>query len=142
MFMLKRRLSPRDAVLLTCGAVVFGTHPLFAGPSFEARSNDTAGVSIVIKPKPIEPSATVWEFDVTMNTHVKPLTEDLTAVSVLVEGKGQRIKPIAWQGDKPGGHHRGGVLQFPAPGDTPTTFELQMSGVGGADLRTFRWEAK
>jgi len=140
--MLKMRLSPRDAVVLTCGAIVFGTLPLFAGPLFEARSNDTAGVSIVIKPKPIEPSTTVWEFDVTMNTHVKPLTEDLTAVSVLIENKGQRIKPIAWQGDKPGGHHRRGVLQFPAPAGTPATFELQMTSVGGVDLRTFRWETK
>jgi hypothetical protein len=140
--MLKRRLAPLDSVILTCGAVLFGTLPLFAGPSFEARSNDKAGVSIEIKPKPIEPGATVWEFDVTMNTHVKALTEDLTAVSVLIEDKGQPIKPIAWGGDKAGGHHRKGVLQFPAPADTPTTFELQMSGVGGADQRTFRWELK
>jgi len=64
--MLKRRLLPLATLILTCGAVAFGTLPLFAGPSFEARSNDTAGVSIVIKPKPIEPNATVWEFDVSM----------------------------------------------------------------------------
>ena len=140
--MLKKRLVPLDPVILTCGAVLFGTLPLFAGSSFEARSNDTAGVSIEIKPKTIEPSATVWEFDVTMNTHVKPLTEDLTAVSVLVKDNGERVKPIAWRGDKPGGHHRKGVLQFPASADTPTTFELQMAGVGGAELRTFRWELK
>ena len=140
--MLKKRLVPLDPVILTCGAVLFGTLPLFAGPSFEARSNDKAGVNIEIKPKPIEPSATVWEFDVTMNTHVKPLTEDLTAVSVLVKDNGERVKPIAWRGDKPGGHHRKGVLQFPAGSGPPTIFELQMAGVGGVELRTFRWELK
>jgi hypothetical protein len=67
--MLKKRLLLLDPVILTCGAVLFETLPLFAGPSFEARSNDKAGVSIEIKPKPMEPGATVWEFDVTMNTH-------------------------------------------------------------------------
>lgn len=53
----------------------------------------------MVRPKPIEPTARVWEFEVTMNTHTKPLTEDLTAVSVLVEGNGNRINPTEWQGD-------------------------------------------
>jgi hypothetical protein len=96
----------------------------------------------VVKPKPIEPTATVWEFEVTMNTHIKPLTEDLTAVSVLVEDSGNRIKPTEWQGDKPGGHHRKGVLKFSAGSKNPSNFELQMVGVGGVALRTFRWESK
>jgi hypothetical protein len=140
--MLKRPVSTLDAVVFTCGAVAFGTFPVFAGSTFDARSNEAAGVSIVVKPKPVEAGAKVWEFDVTMNTHIKPLSEDLTVVSVLVDGDGHRTKPIAWRGDKPGGHHRGGVLQFPAPAGAPATFEMQMTGVGGVDLRTFRWGLK
>lgn len=137
--MLKLRLFALAAVVLTLGGAV---SPLYAAPAFEARSSDAAGVSIVVKPKPVEAGAKVWEFDVTMNTHTKPLSENLTVVSVLVDGDGRSTKPIAWQGDKPGGHHRRGVLQFPAPAGAPATFELQMTGVGGVELRTFRWEVK
>lgn len=138
--MLKLRLFAIAVVVLAFYSAAY--LPLFAAPAFEARSSDAAGVSIVVKPKPGEAGAKVWEFDVTMNTHIKPLGEDLSAVSVLVDGNGHRTKPIAWQGDKPGGHHRRGVLQFPALAGTPATFELQMTGVGGVDLRTFRWEVK
>lgn len=140
--MLSLRLAAIVVTVLSIASAVYPNTSLFAAPTFEARSSDAAGVSIVVKPKPVEAGATVWDFDVTMNTHVKPLSEDLTTMSVLVDGNGQRTKPIAWQGDKPGGHHRKGVLQFPAPAGTPTTFELQITGVGGVDLRTFRWEFK
>jgi hypothetical protein len=137
--MLKLRLFSLAAVVLALGGAV---NPLFTAPVFEPRSSDAAGVSIVVKPKPVEAGAKVWDFDIVMNTHIKSLVEDLTAVSVLVDGNGQRTKPIAWQGDKPGGHHRRGILQFPAPAGTPEIFELRMTGVGGVDLRTFRWETK
>ena len=140
--MLKLRLFALAAVVLALGGAVFPVNPLYAAPVFEPRSSDAAGVSIVVKPKPVEAGAKVWDFDIIMNTHIKPLSEDLTVVSVLVDGNGHRTKPITWQGDKPGGHHRRGVLQFPAPAGTPATFELQMTGVGGVDLRTFRWEVK
>ena len=132
--MLNRPLSTTDAVVFTCGAVVFGTFPVFAD---DERSNEVAGFRIVIKPKPVETGAKVWEFDVTMNTHIKPLSEDLTVVSV--DGDGHRTNPIGWQGDQPGGHRRRGVLH---PADAPATFEMQMTGVGGVDLRTFRWKVK
>jgi hypothetical protein len=75
-----------------------------------------------------------------MNTHIKPLIDDLTAVSVLIGNDGERIKPIAWQGETAGGHHRKGVLQFAAPPNKPKVIELQMRGFGGADMRAFRWE--
>lgn len=129
------------ALILIYG-VSFGVFPAFAGPPLEARSSDAGGVSIMVKPKPIEATATVWEFEVTMNTHTKPLAEDLAAVSVLVENNGNRIKPTEWLGDKPGGHHRKGILRFPVGSKTLSSFELQMADVGGVSLRTFRWESK
>jgi hypothetical protein len=108
--------------------------------SLAAQTNDTAGVRVVVTPKSIGADA-AWEFEVTMDTHTQPLTEDLVRGSVLVVGDGRRITPTAWEGDAPGGHHRKGVLKFPAPTEAIKTFELQIDAIGGA-ARTFRWELK
>jgi hypothetical protein len=48
----------------------------------------------------------------------------------------------SWSGDPPGGHHRKGVLQFPAPTNNPATYEVHVKGVGGVDVRIFRWDLK
>ena len=68
-------------------------------------------------PKVYGPSADVWEFSVVMDTHIKPLSENLTQAAILVDGAGRRYAPIAWQGDALGGHHRKGVLQFSRPAE-------------------------
>ena len=49
------------------------------------------------------PDSGTWEFAVRLNTHIAPITQDLTAVSALSDGTGHEEKPIAWQGDPPGG---------------------------------------
>jgi len=95
---------------------------------------------VVVTPKAVGPSVKVWEFEVVMDTHTKPLSENLSQVAVLVDDTGRRYIPAAWQGDPPGGHHRKGVLQFTAPAETPKAVELQIDGVGGASVRTFRWD--
>ena len=77
-----------------------------------------------------------------MNTHTKPLDADLTKAAVLIDGSGKRYAPQAWQGDKPGGHHRKGVLRFPAPDGTPKAIEIHIDGLGGVDSRVFKWTMK
>lgn len=128
------------AVLIAGGfaAAISPSHSFAA--SLAAQTNDAAGVRVVVTPKSIDPGA-AWEFEMTMDTHTQPLTEDLVRASVLVVGDGRRIMPTAWEGDAPGGHHRKGVLKFPAPADAMKTFELQIDAVGGAP-RTFRWDLK
>ena len=136
----------RSLSALIAGAVMVGAAltsvPSLGAPAFAARSSDAAGVRVVVTPRELTPGATTWEFDVVLDTHVKPLADDIAAASVLVDGGGNRVTPVAWQGDPPGGHHRKGTLKFPAPGDMPKTFELQLAGVGGVGLRSFRWEMK
>lgn len=105
-----------------------------------ARTSDSGGVRIVVKPQVIA-SGSPWTFDLTMDTHSKPLSEDLTKISVLVDDRGTRYAPLAWQGDAPGGHHRKGVLRFPAPSGQPKSFTLEIDGPGGAGKRVFRWGA-
>jgi hypothetical protein len=139
-------ISPKVSIVSFCLLVAlvgvglaFTSQPASAGSGLQGRASDAAGVRVVVTPRSIA-GADKWEFEVAMDTHVKPLAEDLAFAAVLIDDKGGRAVPIAWQGDPPGGHHRKGVLQFTAPANSPKAFELQLTNVGGAALRTFRWE--
>jgi hypothetical protein len=121
-------LSRRSAIALAATVLALGVAPLAmaqpAGlPALAAVSNDTGGVRVVVKPKSVA-AGSVWEFDVTMETHTKPLDSDLTKAAVIVDDGGRRYMPLSWQGDPPGGHHRKGILRFPAPTEQIKSFEL------------------
>jgi hypothetical protein len=77
-----------------------------------------------------------------MDTHTKPLNEDLARSAVLVDDAGRSHAPRAWRGDAPGGHHRKGTLTFSPPAEMPAGVELRITGLGGAAVRTFRWQLK
>lgn len=120
---------------------------LFAVPAARAQSttlkavtSDAGGVRVVVKPITIG-TRSFWEFEVTMDTHTKPLNDDMAKASTLVVANQARYAATAWQGDAPGGHHRKGVLRFPAPTDNATSFELQIDDVAGTGRRVFQWKA-
>jgi hypothetical protein len=125
---------------LVFAAALFEFAPSFAAPALAARTSDEASVRVVVTPKALGASVTVWEFTVVMDTHTKPLDDNLTQSAVLVDDAGRRYVPLGWQGDPPGGHHRKGVLQFSAPAERPKFVELQINGVGGVAIRKFQWE--
>ncbi len=125
---------------LAFGLVLLDPVPSAAAPAFAAQSSDEAGVRVVVTPMALGPGMTIWEFEVVMDTHTKPLDEDLAQSAVLVDEAGSRYRPAAWQGDPPGGHHRKVILQFTPPAEMPKAVELQIDGVGGAGARTFRWQ--
>ena len=50
----------KPALILTCGAVMFGGIPVSTGSSFEAGNNDAIGPSVLIMPS-VEPAAKVLE---------------------------------------------------------------------------------
>ncbi len=138
--------SRRLAIVLAVTVLTLWVAPLAmaqsAGvPALAAVSNDAGGVRVVIKPKSVA-AGSVWEFEVTMDTHTKPLDDDLTKTAVLVDDGGRRYLPVSWQGDPPGGHHRKGILRFPAPTDQIKSFELQIQGLGGESKRAFQWNIK
>lgn len=133
------RFAIRLALLLMALAVMPAA--AFAAAHFEARKSNAAGVQVVVTPKPIAGKSGTWDFEVKMDTHTKPLSDDLVRASELVLD-GRAIAPVAWTGDGPGGHHRKGVLQFPRPAAMPKAMELRIKGIGGAELRTFRWDQK
>lgn len=136
-----RRLSCALIVgLLSVGSLFTSAEDLSAASAFQPRTSDVAGVRVVVMPRALTVGATTWEFDVTFDTHTKPLNDDLVAVSALVDERGRSTKPNSWQGDAPGGHHRKGILKFPSSAEMPKSIELQINGVGGVATRTFRWE--
>ena len=131
------------AMALAVGALVLGaTSSSIAQPAaaLVVRSSDAGGVRVAVKPKSL--SGPDWEFEVVMDTHSKPLDDDLSKIAVLVDDAGRRYTPSAWQGDKPGGHHRKGVLLFTAPSAQIKSFELQIQGLAGTSKRTLQWTIK
>ncbi len=129
-------------------AVMLAMLGLIASASFspshaatlDARSSDVGGVRVVVQPRTSAPVDGKWEFNVTMDTHTKPLTIDLAHASVLIDDTGQRVAATAWHGDAPGGHHRKGVLQFPFQAATAKSIQVQINGVGGSEPRVFKWQ--
>jgi len=119
-----------------------GLTSVFAAPDLERRTSNADGVSVAVKPLDVAAGAKSWDFEVTMNTHIRPLVQDLAKVSTLVDDSGARHAPTAWKGDPPGGHHRKGVLQFAPLAGSPAYVELQIRGVGTPDVRSFRWQLR
>jgi hypothetical protein len=114
---------------------------MVAAQNLPARSNIAGGVQVTVTPKTVGTGPT-WDFEVSMNTHIKPLDTDLASEAVLIVNGSQRYAPSSWQGDPPGGHHRKGVLRFPAPNDPAELFEVQIQNIGGVKQRVFQWTMK
>ena len=87
-------------------------------------------------------SAGEWAFKVVLDTHSQELSDDLVATAVLVDPEGRETKPLAWEGAGPSGHHREGVLKFPALQPTPAAVELQIRRAGEAAPRVFKFDVK
>ena len=102
------------------------------------QTSDAQMVAVTVTPKDL-PAAGEWKFEVTMNTHVAPLDDDLVASAVLVDPQGRTYAPVAWRGDGPGGHHRKGILAFAAVAPQPASIELRVQRRGEAVARTFKW---
>ncbi|MBI2086128.1 hypothetical protein HYT74_02185 [Candidatus Daviesbacteria bacterium] len=101
--------------------------------SLETKESNDGPVSVTVTPKG-------WDFDITLNTHSEELSEDLVAVSELVDDQGKSYKPVSWEGSPPGGHHRNGVLKFNPISPKPKSLELKIKNVAGVVERSFKWD--
>jgi hypothetical protein len=108
----------------------------------ETRTSSAAGVTLKVTPKDVAPGAATWAFAVVLDTHSKDLSDDLVKSTGLLDARGARHAPIAWEGAPPGGHHREGVLRFKGLGPAPGAFELQIRRPGEGAARVFRWNLK
>ncbi|KKW48028.1 MAG: hypothetical protein UY99_C0017G0025 [Parcubacteria group bacterium GW2011_GWA1_59_11] len=105
-------------------------------PAWPALTSEGGDVSVEVSPVF---SSDVWRFDIALNTHSVELDEDIAASAALI-ADGRTVRPLAWTGDPPGGHHRTGSLEFAPLSPPPDSVELVLYGVGGAPERSFRWE--
>lgn len=102
-----------------------------------SQSSVARGVTVKVTPRTLGPAG--WEFSVVLDTHSEDLNDDLEKSAVLVVND-REFQPIEWQGPLAGGHHREGVLRFPAPGEFQGAVELRLARPAEATPRVFRWE--
>jgi len=76
-------------------------------------------------------------FEVSLDTHSGSLDYEMAKISYVRDGKGNIIKPAAWDGGI-GGHHLSGTLRFPKFDDREG-FELVVQDIAGVKERVLKW---
>ncbi len=64
---------------------------------------------------------------------------DLLESVVLLDASGNEVKPLTWDGDPLGGHHRTGTLRFAAPDPVPDTIRVLVKNIADVPSREFVW---
>ena len=137
-------LTRRTLFVFSAAAFVsiIGASGALSETKLEPRTSNENGVLVVVTPKHVGPNDRIWEFDVSVDTHVKPLNADITKNSSLIDSSGQHFKALKWEGTGPGGHHRKGTLQFLRPDPLPASVAVEIDGLGGSAKRNFSWKLK
>ena len=125
------------AALLT--GAVHSPGVLAQATSAATQTSAAAGVTVKVNAVDLGVEAATWSFSVVLDSHSQDLGDDLVKSASLVTDDGRQVKPTAWKGAAPGGHHREGVLEFAAPQPLPRSVELKISRQGEAQPRVFRW---
>lgn len=99
------------------------------------------GVKITVEPRGFPIGAKTWDFAITLETHTRPLDDDLVNAAMLF-ADGKPYRPLAWEGAPPGGHHRKGELRFDVVAPLPKVVELHVRLTGEARPRIFRWQPR
>ncbi len=128
------------AIALAFVGVPFAAYAQPSSAALAPQSSVVQGLTVKVSPKLGGPADTRWEFSVVFDTHSVQLNDDPTQTTVLVTDDGRVLKPTAWNGAAPGGHHREGVLLFDAPTPPPIGIALKMTRLGEAAPRSFRWQ--
>lgn len=133
------------AALLNVGAgtaQAVAASPATAGSPLASQTSNVQGVTIKVTPKNLATDAKTWDFEVVFDSHTQDLTDDVVKSSLLLDGAGGQYRPLAWDGNPPGGHHREGVLRFKPLAAQPQAMELQITRPGESAPRSFRWQLK
>jgi hypothetical protein len=133
-------LSHGVAAAIALLALGLPSAPAAAAAQAPLPSRTSNEQMVTVKVTPHALAAKSWEFEVALDTHVRPLDDDLMKTAVLLDPAGGRHAPLAWRGDGPGGHHRKGILVFAPLEPRPSVIELQLQRAGEAAPRAFRWQ--
>ncbi|MFQ5911762.1 MAG: hypothetical protein ACE5JS_01110 [Nitrospinota bacterium] len=113
------------------------------------RTHQGGGVTIDVAFLAPEGDSKHLRFNLRMNTHSVPLDDyDMRKLSVLRDGRGRVFSAMAWSDPRGGGHHRAGVLVFPAKdqdgnlivNQESKVIEVIIKGVAGVPERVFHWD--
>ena len=118
------------AVLISVGVA--------AWPSVTQKS-EVHGVTVAVTPGSLDPDASIWDFAVSYDAGRHQLKGDEPLDDFVLVGDGQRMKPLAWDGDRNGVQHRAGVLKFIAIRPRPKELELQLQRPAEKQPRVFRF---
>ena len=110
--------------------------------NFDSKSSNEGGVTVVVTPISLFDDSEVWSFEVILDTHSVDLSYDIAALTTLIDQDGNTYSPIGWEGDPPGGHHRGGVLSFTKIEPQPTSATLLLHDIGVVEERAFEWSPR
>lgn len=127
------------ATSLAWGVALAAVHAAAEIPAGPTQVTVAKGVTVKVTRQDLAGEAGAWRFTVVLDTHSQDLSDDLSRTVVLVTDDGRQIAPLAWKGPGPGGHHREGTLEFPAPQPRPKSIEMRMQRPGEAEPRIFRW---
>ncbi len=108
---------------------------------YASQVSNELGIKITATLQKFPKDAKTWDFEVTMETHTHALSNGMEDSSVLI-ADGKQYKPSGWEGSPPGGHHRKGILRFPAVTSKPSSVELQIRLIGDPTPRSFKWRLK
>jgi hypothetical protein len=106
---------------------------------FETKSSRENMVRVDVTPLDCTPGKGA-KFQIRMNTHSVDLAYDVAALSTLKDDQGREYRPVSWQGSPPGGHHRSGILEFPALEGNPNRVTLVIKDIADVPERTFEWK--
>ena len=106
---------------------------------FETKSSRENMVRVDVTPLDCTPGKAA-KFQIRMNTHSVDLGYDVAALSTLKDNQGREYRPVSWQGSPPGGHHRSGILEFPALEGNPNRVTLVIKDIADVPERTFEWK--
>lgn len=124
----------RPWILLASPLLVLAT----AGWHSATQTSVADGVTVAVTAGNLGPETGLWDFAVAMEAPGHRLDDDMLAGAVLF-GDGEPVRPVRWEGARPGGSHRAGVLIFVAPTKRPRELELRIQRSGEPQPRVFRF---
>ena len=110
--------------------------------NWETKTDEQPPLIVKVTPVELGTDTASWRFNIIFDTHSGSLDDDMLAVATLADDKNTAYQPTAWEGPRPGGHHREGMLVFEAINPIPAFVELKIRNVGGVPERLFKWDMK
>ncbi len=111
--------------------------------TWEVQTETRGAVEVSVQPKNISDDKNIgWSFMVSFDTHSEEINDDVANISVLRDANGKEYTPREWRGDPPGGHHRSGILLFPAVIPRPDFISFIMKRNGEEKELSFTWNIK